>query len=281
MRLVRFGQKGSERPGLLDAQGRVRDLSGQIADIDGAALAPSSLARLAALDPSQLPLVEENVRFGPPVGGTRNFIAVGLNYAEHVAEAGRELPEEPVLFNKAPSCISGADDGFPVPRAATRTDWEVELAVVIGSRAQYLEKDSALDVVAGYCLCNDVSERSFQSQRGGQWVKGKSAEGFGPVGPWLLTRDEVADPQNIDLWLDLNGERMQTGSTSTMIFGVAHLVWYISQFMVLEPGDIITTGTPPGVGNARKPPRYLQPGDVVELGGEGLGRQRQVVRAPV
>lgn len=281
MRLVRFGQKGSERPGLLDAQGRVRDLSGQIADIDGAALAPSSLARLAALDPSQLPLVEENVRFGPPVGGTRNFIAVGLNYAEHVAEAGRELPEEPVLFNKAPSCISGADDGFPVPRAATRTDWEVELAVVIGSRAQYLEKDSALDVVAGYCLCNDVSERSFQSQRGGQWVKGKSAEGFGPVGPWLLTRDEVADPQNIDLWLDLNGERMQTGSTSTMIFGVEHLVWYISQFMVLEPGDIITTGTPPGVGNARKPPRYLQPGDVVELGGEGLGRQRQVVRAPV
>ena len=281
MRLVRFGQKGSERPGLLDAQGRVRDLSGQIADIDGAALAPASLARLAALDPSQLPLVEENVRFGPPVGGTRNFIAVGLNYAEHVAEAGRELPEEPVLFNKAPSCISGADDGFPVPRAATRTDWEVELAMVIGSRAQYLEKDSALDVVAGYCLCNDVSERSFQSQRGGQWVKGKSAEGFGPVGPWLLTRDEVADPQNIDLWLDLNGERMQTGSTSTMIFGVEHLVWYISQFMVLEPGDIITTGTPPGVGNARKPPRYLQPGDVVELGGEGLGRQRQVVRASV
>ena len=281
MRLVRFGQKGSERPGLLDAQGRVRDLSGQIADIDGATLAPSSLARLAALDPAQLPLVEENVRFGPPVGGTRNFIAVGLNYAEHVAEAGRELPEEPVLFNKAPSCISGADDGFPVPRAATRTDWEVELAVVIGSRAQYLDKNGALDVVAGYCLCNDVSERSFQSQRGGQWVKGKSAEGFGPVGPWLLTRDEVADPQNIDLWLDLNGERMQTGSTSTMIFGVEHLVWYISQFMVLEPGDIITTGTPPGVGNARKPPRYLQPGDVVELGGEGLGRQRQVVRAPV
>jgi 2-keto-4-pentenoate hydratase/2-oxohepta-3-ene-1,7-dioic acid hydratase in catechol pathway len=281
MRLVRFGQKGSERPGLLDAQGRVRDLSGQIADIDGAALAPASLARLAALDASQLPLVEENVRFGAPVGGTRNFIAVGLNYAEHVAEAGRELPEEPVLFNKATSCISGADDGFPVPRAATRTDWEVELAVVIGSRAQYLEKDSALDVVAGYCLCNDVSERSFQSQRGGQWVKGKSAEGFGPIGPWLLTSDEVADPQNIDLWLDLNGERMQTGSTSTMIFGVAHLVWYISQFMVLEPGDIITTGTPPGVGNARKPPRYLQPGDVVELGGEGLGRQRQVVRAAV
>ena len=281
MRLVRFGQKGSERPGLLDAQGRVRDLSGQIADIDGAALAPASLARLAALDASQLPLVEENVRFGAPVGGTRNFIAVGLNYAEHVAEAGRELPEEPVLFNKAPSCISGADDGFPVPRAATRTDWEVELAVVIGSRAQYLDKIAALDVVAGYCLCNDVSERSFQSHRGGQWVKGKSAEGFGPVGPWLLTRDEVADPQNIDLWLDLNGERMQTGSTSTMIFGVAHLVWYISQFMVLEPGDIITTGTPPGVGNARKPPRYLQPGDVVELGGEGLGRQRQVVRAPV
>lgn len=281
MRLVRFGEKGSERPGLLDAQDRVRDLSGVVADIDGAALSPASLAKLAALDPTQLPLIAEGVRMGPPVGGTRNFIAVGLNYAEHVAEAGRELPEEPVLFNKAVSCIAGADDGFPIPRGATRTDWEVELAIVIGSRAQYLEKESALEVVAGYMLCNDVSERSFQSLRGGQWVKGKSAEGFGPIGPWLLTSDEVADPQAIDLWLDLNGERMQTGSTSTMIFGVQHLVWYISQFMVLEPGDIITTGTPPGVGNARKPPRYLQPGDVVELGGAGLGRQRQVVRPTI
>lgn len=279
MRLVRFGKKGEERPGLLDADDRIRDLSGIIADIDGAALSPASLRKLASLEPAELPLVEAGVRFGPPVAGTRNFIGVGLNYADHAAEAGRAIPEEPVLFNKAPSCIAGPDDGFSIPRGAARTDWEVELAVVIGSHSHYLEQDSALDAVAGYCLCNDVSERSFQGERGGQWVKGKSAQGFGPIGPWLLTRDEVGDPQDIDLWLDLNGERMQTGSTASMIFGVSHLVWYVSQFMVLEPGDVITTGTPPGVGNARKPPRYLKPGDVVELGGAGLGRQRQVVQA--
>ena len=279
MRLVRFGEIGKERPGLLDAGDRVRDLSGKIDDLDGAALSPASLRALAALDPADLPLVDEGIRFGAPVVGTRNFIAVGLNYADHAAEAGRPIPEEPVLFNKAPSCIAGPNDGFDIPRGATRTDWEVELAVVIGSRSQYLELESALDAVAGYCLCNDLSERAFQSERGGQWMKGKSAAGFGPIGPWLITRDEVEDPQNIDLWLDLNGERMQTGSTASMIFGVRHLVWYVSQFMVLEPGDIITTGTPPGVGNARKPPRYLKPGDVVELGGTALGRQRQVVLA--
>ena len=278
MRLVRYGEKGSERPGLMDAADRIRDLSGVIVDLDGAALSPAGLARLAALDPESLPLAPSGARLAAPVAGTRNFIAIGLNYADHAAEAGRATPEEPVLFNKAPSCISGPDDGFSIPRGARKTDWEVELAVVIGSRAQYLDEASALDAVAGYCLCNDVSERSFQSERGGQWTKGKSAEGFGPLGPWLLTRDEVADPQAIELWLDLNGQRMQTGTTASMIFGVRHLVWYVSQFMVLEPGDIITTGTPPGVGNARKPPRYLQPGDVVELGGSGLGRQRQLVR---
>lgn len=279
MRLVRFGEKGSERPGILDSQGRIHDLSGVVEDIDGRTLGPEVLARIGAIDPLSLPLAPADVRLGAPVGGVRNFIGIGLNYADHAAEAGRPTPEEPVLFNKAPSCVAGPDDGFALPRGATRTDWEVELAVVIGSRAHYLDRDNALDAVAGYCLCNDVSERSFQSERGGQWTKGKSSEGFGPLGPWLVTRDEVADPQAIDLWLDLNGERMQTGSTRSMIFGVAHLVWYVSQFMVLEPGDVITTGTPPGVGNARKPPRYLQPGDVLELGGTGLGRQRQVVRA--
>ena len=277
MRLVRFGNKGEERPGLLDADDRIRDLGGVVDDIDGAALSPTSLQRLAALDLAELPLVDQGVRLGPPVVGTRNFIAVGLNYADHAAEAGRAIPEEPVLFNKAPSCIAGANDGFAIPRGAKRTDWEVELAVVIGRRSQYLEQDNALAAVAGYCLCNDVSERSFQSERGGQWMKGKSAEGFGPIGPWLLTTDEVADPQKLELWLDLNGARMQTGSTASMIFGVSHLVWYISQFMVLEPGDIITTGTPPGVGNARKPPVYLKAGDVMELGATGLGSQRQVI----
>lgn len=278
MRLVRYGEMGSERPGLVDGEGRIRSLADVVADIDASALSPARLARLAGLDPASLPLVPEDVRLAEPVAGTRNFIAVGLNYADHAAEAGRAIPEEPVLFNKAPSSICGPDDGFALPRGATRTDWEVELAVVIGSRAHYLEEEAALEAVAGYCLCNDVSERAFQSARGGQWVKGKSAEGFGPLGPWLLTRDEVADPQAIDLWLDVNGERMQTGSTAAMIFGVRHLVWYVSQFMVLEPGDIITTGTPHGVGNGRKPPRYLKAGDIVELGGSGLGRQRQVVR---
>ncbi len=278
MRLVRYGEVGNERPGLLDAEDRIRSLAGIVPDIGGAALSPASLRKIAALDPETLTLVPEGVRLGPPVAGTRNFLAVGLNYADHAAEAGLPIPPEPVLFNKAASSISGPDDGFALPRGATRTDWEVELAVVIGSRGHYLEEASALDVVAGYCLCNDVSERTFQGKRGGQWVKGKSAEGFGPIGPWLLTRDEVEDPQALELWLDVNGERMQTGLTQAMIFGVRHIVWYISQFMVLEPGDIVTTGTPHGVGNGQKPPRYLQAGDVVELGGTGLGRQRQVVR---
>ena len=278
MRLVRFGEKGRERPGMLDAEERVRDLSGVVADIDGSALGPDGLARLAALDPAALPLVDFGTRFGAPIGKVGNFIGVGLNYADHAAEAGHAIPKEPVLFNKAPSSIAGPNDGFALPRGAQKTDWEVELAVVIGSRAHYLQQEQALAAVAGYCLCNDVSERSFQTERGGQWTKGKSSEGFGPLGPWLLTRDEVPDPQALDLSLDVNGQRMQTGNTKSMIFGVAHLVWYVSQFMVLESGDVITTGTPPGVGNGRKPPVFLKAGDVIELAGAGLGRQCQVVR---
>jgi 2-keto-4-pentenoate hydratase/2-oxohepta-3-ene-1,7-dioic acid hydratase in catechol pathway len=279
MKLVRFGARGLERPGILDAAGAVRDLSGHIEDLRGDALAPEALARLRELDPETLPRAPEGERLGAPVAGVGNFIGVGLNYADHAAEAGREVPTEPVLFNKAPSCIAGPDDGFALPPQATRTDWEVELAVVIGRRAHLVPEADALGVIAGYCLCNDVSEREFQGKRGGQWTKGKSAPGFGPLGPWLVTPDEVGDPQDIDLWLDVNGRRMQEGNTGSMVFGVAHLVHYISQFMLLEPGDVIITGTPHGVGNGRKPPVYLHPGDVVELGGTGLGRQRQVVAA--
>jgi 2-keto-4-pentenoate hydratase/2-oxohepta-3-ene-1,7-dioic acid hydratase in catechol pathway len=279
MKLLRYGPQGAERPGLLDAEGRIRDLSGLLVDIDGAALAPDSLARLAALDPASLPLVEGSPRLGSAIARPGKFLCVGLNYADHARETGKEPPAEPVLFAKASSAICGPDDDVEIPRGSDRTDWEVELGVVIGTRAKYVSEDEALSHVAGYALVNDVSERRFQSERGGQWTKGKSHDTFGPVGPWLVTQDEIGDVQQLDLWLDVDGQRRQTGNTRTMIFGVAHLVSYISQFMTLEPGDIIATGTPPGVGLGMKPPTFLRPGQVVTLGASGLGQQRQMMVA--
>lgn len=275
MKLLRHGPRGAERPGLLDAEGRIRDLSGYIADIGPGALAPEALARLSALDPDSLPLVEGAPRLGPPVAGVSKFLCVGLNYADHARETGKEPPAEPVLFAKAVSAISGPNDDVEIPRGSDRTDWEVELGIVIGTRAKYVSEAEALDHVAGYLLVNDVSERRFQSERGGQWTKGKSHDTFGPIGPWLVTKDEIADPQTLDLWLDVDGQRRQTGNTRTMIFGVAFLVHYISQFMTLEPGDIIATGTPPGVGLGMKPPTFLSEGQIVTLGAAGLGEQRQ------
>ena len=248
MKLVRYGKSGKEKPGLIDGAGKLRDLSEVIADIDAATLGPRSLARLARIKPDSLPAVRGAPRIGPCVAGVGNFIAVGLNYADHAAESGMPVPKEPVLFTKAPSCIVGPNDDVIIPKDSKKTDWEVELAVVIGTRASYVGEAQALSHVAGYCVCNDVSEREFQLERSGQWVKGKSAPTFGPLGPWLVTPDEIGDVQKLDMWLDVNGERMQTGSTSTMIFGVKQLVAFISKFMVLEPGDVITTGTPPGVG---------------------------------
>ncbi len=279
MKLVRHGPRGQEKPGLVDGDGKIRDLSGIVTDIDGDSLTPAALDTLRGVDPAGLPVVAEGTRLGACVGGVGNFIAVGLNYADHAAETGAAVPAEPILFNKAPSCISGPDDDLIIPRESQKTDWEVEIAIVIGTRASYVEQDAALDHVAGYCVCNDVSEREFQLERGGQWTKGKSAPNFGPIGPWLVTADEIEDVQKLDMWLDVDGQRMQTGSTATMIFGVAELVSYISRFMILEPGDVITTGTPPGVGAGMKPPRYLKPGEVVTLGVEGLGAQRQTVVA--
>jgi 2,4-didehydro-3-deoxy-L-rhamnonate hydrolase len=275
MKLVRFGQPGHEKPGLIDANGQIRDLSGVIPDIDAAMLASGGLSRLAGLDPNSLPTVPPGQRFGPCVGNVRNFIAIGLNYADHAAETGAAIPAEPIVFNKAPSCIVGPDDDVVIPRGSMKTDWEVELAIVIGKRASYVGANEALDFVAGYCVCNDVSEREYQLERGGTWTKGKGCPTFGPLGPWLVTKDEIPDPQNLSMWLDVNGERMQKGSTTTMIFNVAKIVSYVSHFMILEPGDVITTGTPPGVGMGQKPPRYLKAGDVVSLGIEGLGEQRQ------
>ncbi|ALK08739.1 fumarylacetoacetate hydrolase family protein [Blastochloris viridis] len=283
MKLCRHGPPGREKSGLVAADGSVRDLSGVLAelngttDITGSALAPRTLAKLKKINPDKLPKVSSRARVGACVGGTRNFIAVGMNYADHAAETGSEVPKEPILFNKAPSCIVGPDDNVMIPPGAKKTDWEVELAVVIGSKARYVEEKDALKFVAGFCICNDVSERSFQMERAGQWMKGKSCESFGPLGPWLVTPDEIKDVQNLDMWLDVNGTRMQTGSTKTMVFGVAYLISYISHFMVLEPGDVITTGTPPGVGMGKKPPRYLRPGDVITLGVQGLGMQCQKV----
>lgn len=277
MKLLRYGPKGAERPAVLDNDGNMRDLSGVVADIDGETLAPDSLAKLAALDSATLPLVEGTPRIGSAIARPGKFLCVGLNYADHARETGKQPPEEPVLFGKAANAICGPNDDIEIPRGSEKTDWEVELGIVIGSRAKYVSEEDALDHVAGYALINDVSERSFQSERGGQWIKGKSHDTFGPVGPWLVTKDEIADVQNIDLWLDVDGERRQTGNTSTMIFGVAHLVHYISQFMTLEPGDIIATGTPPGVGLGMKPPVFLKPGQVVTLGAAGLGEQRQVM----
>ncbi len=279
MKLVRYGPAGHEKPGVIDGEGRVRDLSAHVADIDAAALAPVSLARLKALDPSALPPVDGSPRLGVPVAGVGKLVAVGLNYADHAAEAGMALPEEPVLFMKATSALGGPNDPVVLPRGGDKGDWEVEIAAVIGTTARDVPDDQALGHIAGYCVCNDVSERSFQLERGGQWVKGKSCDSFAPLGPWLVTTDEVPDTQNLRIWLDLNGERMQDSSTAQMIVGVVSLVGYISRFMTLMPGDVIITGTPPGVGFGRTPPRFLRPGDVMTLGVEGLGEQRQEVRA--
>jgi 2-keto-4-pentenoate hydratase/2-oxohepta-3-ene-1,7-dioic acid hydratase in catechol pathway len=277
MKLVRFGPPGREKPGIIDAAGRIRDLSGVVDDIAGEALGPKGLAKIRKAKVDALPVVKSGVRLGPCVGGVGNYIAIGLNYADHAAEAGQPIPKEPIIFNKSPSCIVGANDDTMLPKGSQKTDWEVELAIVVGSRARYLSKKDALEAVAGYCVANDVSEREFQLERGGNWTKGKSAETFGPIGPWLVTRDEVPNPQKLDLWLDVNGKRCQTGNTKTMIFGVAHIVWYVSQFMVMEPGDVIATGTPPGVGLGMKPPQFLKAGDVVRVGIDGLGEQQQKV----
>jgi len=275
MKLIRFGNPGEEKPGLIDAGGTARDLSAIVPDIAGATLSDEGLAALRAVDPASLPEVPADARLGACVGGTGKFICIGLNYSDHAAEAGMQVPEEPIIFHKATSAICGPNDPIIIPRGSEKTDWEVELAVIIGRRAKYVSEEEALDYVAGYAVTNDVSERAFQIERSGQWTKGKSCDNFGQIGPWLVTRDEVADPQNLAMWLTLNGETMQNGSTRTMVFGVAHLVSYLSQFMSLHPGDVISTGTPPGVGMGMKPPRYLRPGDVVELGIEGLGSQRQ------
>jgi 2-keto-4-pentenoate hydratase/2-oxohepta-3-ene-1,7-dioic acid hydratase in catechol pathway len=277
MKLLRYGPHGAERPAMLDVDGNLRDVSALIADINGASLSPESLAKLAELDPSTLPRVSGTPRIGSAIARPGKFICVGLNYADHARETGKEPPAEPVLFAKASSAICGPNDDVEIPRGSDRTDWEVELGIVIGSRAKYVSEADALDYVAGYALVNDVSERRFQSERGGQWTKGKSHDTFGPVGPWMVTKDEIADVQNLDLWLDVDGERRQTGNTRTMIFGVAHLVHYISQFMTLDAGDIIATGTPPGVGLGMKPPTFLRAGQVVTLGATGLGEQRQVM----
>jgi 2-keto-4-pentenoate hydratase/2-oxohepta-3-ene-1,7-dioic acid hydratase in catechol pathway len=279
MKLLRFGEPGREKPGILDATGKIRDLSGVIGDIGGEHLQPEALARLATLDTATLPLVGGSPRLGPCVAGTGKFICIGLNYADHAAESGMAVPSEPVVFMKASSAIVGPDDDILIPRGSTKTDWEVELGVVIGKTAKYVAEADALDHVAGYCIAHDVSERAFQAERQGQWTKGKSCDTFGPLGPWLVTRDEVADPQNLAMRLSVNGETMQHGSTRTMVYGVAFLVSYLSQFMSLQPGDVISTGTPPGVGMGMKPPRYLKAGDTVELSIEGLGSQRQSVRA--
>jgi 2-keto-4-pentenoate hydratase/2-oxohepta-3-ene-1,7-dioic acid hydratase in catechol pathway len=279
MKLVRFGAPGREKPGILDAQGRVRDLSKVVPDITGAVLSPSGLTKLRKLKPEKLPLVRGTPRLGSCVGKVGNFIAIGLNYSDHAAEAGMAIPKEPIIFNKAPSCVCGPNDNTMIPKGSTKLDYEVELGIVIGSRARYLAKNKAMEAVAGYCLANDVSERSFQIERsGGQWGKGKGCETFGPLGPWLVTKDEIRDPQRLDMWLTVNDETRQKGSTQTMIFGVAHLVWYCSQFFVLEPGDVIITGTPPGVGMGIKPePKFLKAGDVVHLGIDGLGEQQQKI----
>jgi 2-keto-4-pentenoate hydratase/2-oxohepta-3-ene-1,7-dioic acid hydratase in catechol pathway len=284
MKLVRFGPAGREKPGILDSDGKIRDLSKVVPDINGEALA-SGLGRIKKAKIARLPVVKGKPRLGPCVGGTRHFIAIGLNYADHAAETGSPIPKEPIIFSKAPNCIVGPNDSIMVPKGSTKLDYELELAIVIGRRARYIESEKdALNYVAGYCICNDVSERVFQAERGGQWMKGKGAETFGPVGPWLVTRDEVKDPQNLNMSLTVNGETRQNGSTKTMIFGVQHIVWYCSQFFVLEPGDIITTGTPPGVALGHKPPKWetpgwLKPGDVVKLHIEGLGEQQQRVVA--
>ena len=278
MKLLRHGPTGSEKPGMLDAAGTVRDLSGIVPDLAGDALSPAGLARLAALDPATLPPVAPGTRLGPPVAGMRNFVCIGLNYADHAAETGAAIPKEPIVFLKSLGAVQGPDDDVVIPKASVKTDWEVELAVIIGTRAKYVAAHDAMDHVAGYALANDVSEREFQSERGGTWDKGKGCDTFGPLGPWLVTKDEVPDPQNLAMWLEVDGKRMQDGSTRTMIFGVQQLVSYVSHFITLHPGDVISTGTPPGVGLGMKPPVFLRAGQVVRLGIEGLGEQRQRLR---
>lgn len=279
MKLLRHGPKGQEKPGLLDTAGKLRDLSSHLDDITAATLAPAELDRLRKLDIESLPIVPAGTRLGAPYRGTGKFICVGLNYNDHAAESNQPVPEEPILFAKWNSCIQGPDDPIVMPRGSTKTDWEVELGIVIGTRARYVEPEEARRHIAGFCVINDVSEREYQLERCGQWDKGKGCDTFGPIGPWLATADEVPDPQGLHLWLDVNGKRFQDGNTRTMIFGVDFLVSYISRFMTLEPGDLISTGTPPGVGLGQKPPVYLKAGDVVTLGIQGLGEQRQVVHA--
>jgi 2-keto-4-pentenoate hydratase/2-oxohepta-3-ene-1,7-dioic acid hydratase in catechol pathway len=278
MKLVRYGAPGKERPGILDAKGAIRDLSKVVPDISGEALSPKGLAKIRKANVDKLPLVKGNPRIGPCVGKVGNFIAIGLNYSDHAAEAGMKLPAEPVIFNKAASSICGPNDATMIPKESGKLGYECELGIVIGSHARYLAKNKAMDAVAGYCLANDVSERIFQIERAGQWTKGKGCETFGPLGPWLVTKDEIRDPQKLDMWLTVNGDTRQKGSTKNMVFGVAHLVWYCSQFFIMEPGDVIITGTPPGVGLGMKPePKFLKAGDVVTLGIDGLGEQRQKV----
>ena len=278
MKLVRYGAPGKEKPGILDAKGAIRDLSKVVPDISGEALSPKGLANIRKANVDKLPLVKGNPRIGPCVGEVGNFIAIGLNYSDHAAEAGMKLPAEPVIFNKAASSICGPNDATMIPKESGKLDYECELGIIIGSRARYLAKNKAMDAVAGYCLANDVSERIFQIERSGQWTKGKGCETFGPLGPWLVTKDEIRDPQKLDMWLTVNGETRQKGSTKNMVFGVAHLVWYCSQFFIMEPGDVIITGTPSGVALGMKPaPVWLKAGDTVKLGIDGLGEQTQKI----
>lgn len=279
MKLLRWGEAGRERPAMLDASGAARDLSGLVPDIAGPVLSDAGLSMLRALDPTTLPPVPVGERLGPCVGGTGKVKCIGFNFSDHAAEANMQVPPEPIIFLKANSALCGPDDPIIVPRSAEKVDWEVELAVVIGTKGKYLTEHETMNHIAGYAVANDISERSFQIERSGQWTKGKSSDNFGPLGPWLVTRDEVSDPQDLGMWLSVNGERVQDGSTKTMVYGVRFSVAYLSQFFTLHPGDIILTGTPPGVGMGFKPPRYLKPGDVVELGIDGMGRQRQQVRA--
>lgn len=279
MKLVRFGEAGKERPGVIDRDGHVRDLSAHVGDISGETLSDEALRRIAAIDPKNLPRAADGVRLGAPVATPSKFVAIGLNYSDHAAEVGLAIPSEPIIFLKAVTSLCGPNDPVEKPRGSTKLDWEVELGLVIGKRAKYVDEADALSHVAGYCLANDVSERNFQTERQGQWTKGKSHDTFGPLGPWLVTKDEIADPHALSMWLDVNGERQQAGSTTTMIFKVPKIVSYVSQFMTLLPGDVIVTGTPPGVGSGKKPPRFLNVGDVVTLGVEGLGTQRQQIVA--
>ena len=279
MKLARYGDPGAEKPALVDADGGLRDLSGHVLDITGATLAPETMAKLAALNPADLPKVDGDVRLGPPVGDVRNFFGIGLNFADHAAETGLRIPREPVIFNKLSNCMVGPNDDVMMPKVCKKLDWEVELAFVVNRRARYVDEADAADYVAGYTICNDVSERHYQTERSGQWVKGKSAETFGPLGPYLVTPDSVSDIENLGMWLDVNGERRQTGSTSTMVFKIPYMLSYMSQFLVLEAGDVITTGTPPGVALGMEDPAWLQAGDVMTLGIDELGKQRQTVVA--